>query len=318
MKYYRLLGILLLLENHPVLTAKEIAAHFEVSIRTVYRDLEVLSEAGYGIVTESGKGGGISLQYNKRVRVSAMDEHELIKLVRQFALKSDDASYENIGLKIRSQLPPEAQLVYDRLIAVTLVDNTYWSGKASTVEAYVLSIQEAILKNRKLIIDYTSGSGFTNDRIIWPLGIVKKAQQQYLVAYCEKRMENRTFNVDKISRLTISDETYEPLPSFDLKAFWMNQSREYKAPMTRPVTEGHSDAHYPVTLRVNDAGLDRLKGFRMIQMEDDHQITLDFISENIAFNHLILMSEMIRVMRPEALIQKFRQRASQILEQYGL
>jgi len=98
----------------------------------------------------------------------------------------------------------------------------------------------------------------------------------------------------------------------------MNQSREYKAPMTRPVTEGHSDAHYPVTLRVNDAGLDRLKGFRMIQMEDDHQITLDFISENIAFNHLILMSDMIRVMRPEALIQKFRQRASQILEQYGL
>ncbi len=190
MKHYRLLGILLLLENHPVLTAKEIAAHFEVSIRTVYRDLEVLSEAGYGIVTESGKGGGISLQYNKRVRVSAMDEHELIKLVRQFALKSDDASYENIGLKIRSQLPPEAQLVYDRLIAVTL--------------------------------------------------------------------------------------------------------------------------------RVNDAGLDRLKGFRMIQMEDDHQITLDFISENIAFNHLILMSEMIRVIRPEALIQKFRQRASQILEQYGL
>lgn len=317
MKHYRLLGILLLLENYPVLTAKEIATHFEVSVRTIYRDLEVLSEAGYGIVTESGKGGGISLQYNKRVRVSAMDEHELIKLIRQFALKSGDVSYENIGLKIRSQLPPEAQMVYDRLMSVTLVDNTYWSGRTSTVEAYVLSIQDAILQNHKLIIDYTSGSGFTNNRIIWPLGIVKKAQQQYLVAYCEKRKENRTFNVDKISRLMISDETYEPLVQFDLKTYWMKQSSVYKAPMTRPVVEGHSDAHYPVTLRVNEAGLDRLKGFKMIQMEDDYQVTLDFISENIAYNHLMLMSEMIHVIHPEELIQKFRQKALHLLEQYG-
>jgi len=183
-KHYRLLGILLLLENNPVMTAKAISEHFEVSVRTIYRDLDVLSEAGYSIVTESGKGGGISLQYNKRLRLSAMDKSELLKVVEHFAIfdKNDQLS-ENLALKIRGQLPDDARLVFDRMREASLVDKSNWYGISNDREQFLSLIQESIINELKVIMDYKSGTGYTADRIVWPLGIVKKVGQNYLVGY---------------------------------------------------------------------------------------------------------------------------------------
>ena len=114
MKMYRLMGILLMLENTSILTAKELAEHFEVSIRTIYRDLDTLSQAGFSIVTESGHGGGISLMNSKRIQLKTMDENEILSLVQKVIVKdSKDAISENIALKIRGQLTEASQKKFD-------------------------------------------------------------------------------------------------------------------------------------------------------------------------------------------------------------
>lgn len=320
MKLYRLMGILLLLENHPVMTASEIAKHFEVSVRTIYRDIDVLSEAGYSIVTESGKGGGISLMYSKRLRLSAMDERELIKVARQFATKeSDDVLSQNIALKIRSQLPGEAQVIFDQLTQATIVDPVSWYGKVSNVEEVLLVIQEAIIHSKKVLMDYTSGRGFVPDRLVKPMGIVKKNHVTYLVGYCEKRLEYRTFNLDKISKIQLTSETFEVDKTFDLKNYWSQTTTQYPSVQRspRPVqSDVNENAHYPVRLRCTEQTTAILGGFKQLELTDEGHYTYDFISEDIALSQLFNLGDKIVVLSPQSLIDAITKKASHILEQY--
>jgi len=329
MKHYRLLGILLLLENNHVMTAKALATHFEVSIRTIYRDLDVLSEAGYGIVTESGKGGGISLMYSKRLRLSAMDEHELIQLARQFAFRdSGDQLSENISLKIRSQLPPEAKDVFDHLTRSTLVDRVSWYGKVSCLEESLSKIQQGILHKKKLIIDYTSTGGFSADRVIWPLGVVKKANLSYLVAYCERRGEHRVFNIDKLSKLVLSEEDFLEDDGFNLKTFWEKTTGNYRfqasKPAVRPIsdtsniTDGSNDneGRYPVSIKCDEAYLIHLNGYKLLEMTSDGRYTYDMISEGIAISQLFNQGDRIIVLEPKTLVEAIYKKAQHILSQY--
>ena len=333
MKHYRLLGILLMLENNHVMTAKALATHFEVSVRTIYRDLDVLSEAGYGIVTESGKGGGISLMYSKRLRLSAMDEHELIQLARQFAFRdAEDQHAENISLKIRSQLPPEAQNVFDHLTRSTLVDRVSWYGKVSCLEERLLTIQQGILHKKKLIIDYTSSGGFSADRIIWPLGIVKKANLSYLVGYCERRRERRVFNIDKISKLVLSEESYPEDDTFNLKVFWENTTGNYRLQTAKPevrvnlvTSENTSDkssyvsvvsARYPVTIKCNEAYLTHFNGYKLLEMTSDGYYTYDMIAESIAISQLFNHGDQIVILSPSPLVEAIINKAKHIVSHY--
>jgi predicted DNA-binding transcriptional regulator YafY len=329
MKHYRLLGILLLLENNHVMTAKALATHFEVSIRTIYRDLDVLSEAGYGIITESGKGGGISLMYSKRLRLSAMDEHELIQLARQFAFRdSDDQLSENISLKIRSQLPPEAQNVFDHLTRSTLVDRVSWYGKVSCLEESLSTIQQGILHKKKLIIDYTSAGGFSTDRVIRPLGVVKKANLSYLVAYCERRGEHRVFNIDKISKLELSDEDFLEDDGFNLKSFWEMTTGNYRFQASKPAVRPISDAYaiadssneskgrYPVSIKCDEAYLIHLSGYKLLEMNSEGRYTFDMISETIAISQLFNHGDQVVVLEPKALVEAILDKARHIISHY--
>ncbi len=329
MKHYRLLGILLLLENNHVMTAKALATHFEVSIRTIYRDLDVLSEAGYGIVTESGKGGGISLMYSKRLRLSAMDEHELIQLARQFAFRdTDDQLSENISLKIRSQLPPEAQDVFDHLTRSTLVDRVSWYGKVSCLEESLSTIQQGILHKKKLIIDYTSAGGFSADRVIWPLGVVKKANSSYLVAFCERRGEHRVFNIDKISKLVLSVDTYPEDECFNLKTFWEMTTGNYRfqasKPAVRPISDtsnmsdgsNENEGRYPVSIKCDEAYLIHLNGYKLLEMNNDGRYTYDMISEAIAISQLFNHGDQVVVLEPKTLVEAMLKKAHHIVSHY--
>ncbi|MDH8677963.1 WYL domain-containing protein [Fusibacter bizertensis] len=322
MKHYRLMGILLLLENNAVMTASQLAEHFEVSVRTIYRDIDVLSEAGYGIVTESGKGGGISLMYSKRLRLSAMDEKELFQVAQKFATKDpDDLHAQNIALKIRSQLPKEAQVVFDKLTESTLIDHSNWQGKILNNDEVEFLIQEGIIKSLKIVIDYTSGTGFSTNRIVWPLGIVRKINQAYLVAFCEKRKEIRTFKIDKISRIDLSQTSYTFEGTFDLKKYWGdatgNYSKNNSLP-TKPRVVSDGEPHYPVKLRCAETSLIHLSGFKLLEICADGSFVFDYISRDIALSQIFGIGEQIIVISPSELREDIIKKAKYILEHYSM
>lgn len=316
MKHYRLLGILLMLENHPVLTAKTLADHFEVSVRTIYRDLDCLSEAGYSIVTESGKGGGVQLSHVKRLRVNGMDENELIRLIDKLALyDAKDPIDHNLLLKIRSQLPPESQEVLDKLLSRFLVDSKSWFGVAHEDSQLLIRVQKAILNNQKIQFDYSDAKQSFSRRCVHPQGIVKKAGVFYLVGFCELRAELRTFKLMQIKNCDLMPETFSPVDAFDLKAYWRNSIGSFRpssAPQS-PVITPAEVLKYPVKFKSKNNPQQLLLGFKVHRLSDDLYIC-DLISESVAKSQLLRIADQVTVLSPESLKLSFIEKAKAILD----
>lgn len=319
MKLYRLMGILLLLENYKKMTAQDLAEHFEISVRTIYRDLDTLSEAGFSLVSESGHGGGISLLDASRLQISAMNENELIKIAQKFSISHcSDTLDENIALKIRSQLSSQAKSAFDKIACTTLIDPTNWYGNdASTNQEYHLStIQKAIVNNFCISLDYDSNTNSTLGRKIHPLGVCKKNNHWYLVGFCEIRNDYRIFKLSRISALALLEDKYSPHQDFDLNAFWISSTKEFS--QVKDVKNSKSplnDQMYIVEIRCKTSQLKALHGFDLMNYKGD-VYEVNMISEQIAFSQL-LMLEGLTVVSPESLINRMILHAHNILKKYS-
>lgn len=316
MKMYRLMGILLMLENTSILTAKELADHFEVSIRTIYRDLDTLSQAGFSIVTESGHGGGISLMNSKGIQLKAMDENEILSLVQKIIVKdSKDVISENIALKIRGQLTEASQKTFDILKKTTIVDHTAWDGKDHSVEDKRILIQKAILGQLKMKVDYEGNQGLTIDRIIHPLGLAQKNQHWYLVAYCEMRRDYRVFKLTKMTTLKLCDTDFKMPPYFDLEAFWNESIKRYTGQESKKTKDAEKEIRekgYPVEIECDQNQLRYLDAFELI-VTSEKAHTFNLISEDIAMSQLFLHCDEITITSPDALKNRIRRKAEMIL-----
>lgn len=313
MKLYRLMGILLLLENHDKMTAQILADHFEVSIRTIYRDLEILSEAGFTLVTESGPGGGISLLDAKRPQLSAMDEAELIRIAQKFSCGPSDLLTENLALKIRSQLSPDSQKTFDLLQKSTLIDPHNWTGKLISCDDALLSIQKAIIAHRILIINYQSNTRITLERRIHPLGLCQKNNQWYFVGFCELEKEYRTFKLSNIIELNLSDEHFSPHDTFDLNTFWAESTQNYRQKIHR-LPNPSLPQDYLIKIQCPESALSKLSAFTLISRRDNIYV-FDMISESIAFTQLVLLDD-ITLIEPQSLINRFILHGQKILKKY--
>lgn len=311
------MGILLLLENHDKMTARSLAEHFEVSVRTIYRDIEVLSEAGYSIFCESGRDGGISLLDSQRIQISAMDEKELIKLSQKFALNSNtDILDKNIALKIRSQLSDSSKDIFDTIQNTTLIDNTSWYGYTSLDNTYMELLQKAIIEKLCLYIDYSSFKESTLDRKIHPLGLCKKNNKWYLVAFCEVRNDYRVFRLSRIQNPILTEEHYTSHSNFDIKSFWENSIKNFNESSTQkyvtsPVSK---EPLYLVKLELSKPKLSILSGFDLLSF-NENIYEVDMISEDIAFSQLTLNND-VTILSPQSLIDKITSHAENILKKY--
>lgn len=317
MKIYRLMGILLLLEKNEKLTAKYLAEHFEVSIRTIYRDLDILSESGYPIVTESGRDGGISILGSNIPKISALDENELIKLAQKFALNSKtDILDKNITLKIREQLCESSREIFDTIQNTTLIDNSSWYGKDLINDNYLEVIQKAIIQNTCILIDYESPKEITFDRKLHPLGLCKKSNKWYLIAFCESRNDYRIFKISRIKNIAISDQKYEPHINFNISTFWENSLENFNETSTKQYiySQTNDDPLYVVQLKLASPKLNILSGFDLLGFSKDIY-EVDMISESIAFSQIIANSD-ITVIYPQKLVDKIISHAENILKKY--
>lgn len=325
MKLYRLIGIMLLLESKKQLTAKTLAERFEVSIRTIYRDIEVLSQAGIPIVTESGPGGGISLMADYQFNLATLDQNEVSSMIKtlvgQELYQYTDEVSSNLSLKVRNTLPIEAQVEYDRLMQSIKIDATTWFGNELVVtddRQYINIIQESILKKHRLVFDYASYERITLDRLVRPYGLVKKAQAWYLVGYCEVTQEIRIFNLKRIKNLELDGQIFIIPNDFDLNTFWQQALHNFAK--TVSIKENNNaniqKAKYPITLKcgVHQRGL--LDGFNIIREEQLGElllITVDLISIQIAMQQLLMDLDSIKIIHPESFKEAVLNKTNKIL-----
>lgn len=202
MQMNRLFEIVYILFNKKAITARELSEHFEVSQRTIYRDIETLCQAGIPIYTTKGKGGGIRILpefiFNKSVLSDGEQTEILSALQGLTALNVPDV--DPILTKLATLFNKNNTSWID-------VDFSHWSSDDQEREKFQM-LKEAILEGKVIAFDYYSSYGEKVRRSVEPLKLVFKGQSWYLYGFCRLKNDYRMFKVTRIRDLVSSTEGF--------------------------------------------------------------------------------------------------------------
>jgi predicted DNA-binding transcriptional regulator YafY len=233
----RLLSILLLLQSRQTATARELATQLGVSMRTVYRDIDVLADIGIPVYAETGRAGGYRLVDGYRTTLTGLTAQESLALF----LIGLPAPAASLGLteparaaeaKVLAALGPGSREQAKRLRDRFLLDLPAWYDDAETPPA-LPDLAAAVLENRRVRVRYWRWTEPREvRRLLEPHGLVVKNGTWYLAAADRTRTRTRTpplrtYRVSNILDLTPLDETFERSSSFDLAAFWREQLADF-------------------------------------------------------------------------------------------
>ena len=208
MKIDRLLAIILILLTRKKITASELAAYFEVSVRTIYRDIESLSMTGIPVYAEQGKGGGISLVNDFRLekRFFLKSElYDLIAAVQEIPKITGDVNLENAVEKIRllSGAGGEDKTA-DSVVACD------FSGSLRTDEKDVMArLSGAVREQRQVEFSYCTNENNNLVRRVEPLRLIFLHRSWYLQAWCLLREDYRMFKIARINDLRVLTESFD-------------------------------------------------------------------------------------------------------------
>ncbi|MEN8650768.1 YafY family protein [Streptomyces sp. 21So2-11] len=223
MKSDRMLSILLLLQTRGLVPAADLAERLEVSVRTIYRDVESLSASGVPVYAERGRHGGIALLPGFRTDVTGLTSNEsraLFVLAAQgvHAALGLDAALGSAMRKVLVALPephrPAAELTSRRI----LIDPVRWlSGPQPAVD--LAQLHAAVFTDRRLLLRYRhSGADEVRTYTVDPYGLVVKAGVWYLVADHESLP--RLFRADRVREATLTDAAAERRAGLELADVW--------------------------------------------------------------------------------------------------
>lgn len=203
MQINRLFEIIYILLERKTVTAKELAKKFEVSTRTIYRDIEILSSANIPVYANKGKGGGIGLLNNYVLDKSILSEEEQNQIL--FALQS----MEKISSQDEKSILDKMSSIFNKSRLDWIdVDFSDWGTNREQDKDFNL-IKIAILKQKLMEFIYYSSYGDEKTRQVEPLQIYFKDKAWYLKAYCRLKQDYRLFKISRIKDINILDETFE-------------------------------------------------------------------------------------------------------------
>lgn len=203
MQTQRLFEILYLLLQKRKTTAKELADHFEVSVRTIYRDLDVLTLAGIPLYTTKGKHGGIFLMEDYILNKGILSDEEQQKILS--ALRSQQIADKEDVSELLTKLSGVFQKPDTPWIAIDFSD---WSSTEEDQQTFSL-LKESILSHRVLCFQYHDSYGAGKERTVEPLQLLFKGQAWYLVAYCKTKKAQRTFKIKRMRKLVLLHDRFE-------------------------------------------------------------------------------------------------------------
>jgi len=228
----RLMAMVVHLQGRRLVRAEDIAAHFEISVRTVYRDIVALGEAGIPIMGEAGVGYGLAKGYHLPPVMFTAEEASALfmggKLVDYLTDASLRKQMESALLKIRSVLPRDRQDYLDRLERSTaVVARGHALAPIPRLSSHALiPIQRSLAERRVLAIEYHGAQRReVTMREVEPLGLVYYSDNWHLIAYCRLRRDVRDFRTDRICRIESRGEVFSGHAEFSLKRYLETAAR---------------------------------------------------------------------------------------------
>jgi predicted DNA-binding transcriptional regulator YafY len=216
----RLLALIIFLQSRRVVTAEQMAEHFELSVRTIYRDLAALGQIGVPIMAEAGVGYSLMRGYHlPPVNFTTEEASALVTgglLVEQFTDAAVKAQMHSALMKVRAILPRDHQ---ERVARLERGMATAANVKAP-VQADLSILQQALANRRVLRFNYqAAGRTGTTERIVEPCGLLHYLERWHLIAWCRSARDYRDFRTDRMSGVTAPGETFNPREDFSLAQY---------------------------------------------------------------------------------------------------
>lgn len=212
LKIDRLVSILVVLLRKEKVQAKELAEKFDVSVRTILRDVEALNLAGIPIVTCQGASGGIGIAEGYRLDKSVLNGDDMAAIIT--TLKGIDGAltgkrHEILMEKLKNTLPLRQLEILDTKLKQFIIDLSPWYEDTNTKKKLAI-VRKAIEETLELEFSYADSEGKKTQRSVEPYSLILKAQKWYLFAWCHLRKDFRNFKVSRISRLSIGETVFKP------------------------------------------------------------------------------------------------------------
>lgn len=296
MKNSRLFGIVHLLLNRERVTARDLAERFEVSTRTIYRDIDALSMSGIPIYTDRGLGGGIRLLDNYILDKTVISEAEKesillgLEVIKATSYRSEDT------LSKVSDLFNKEQSTY--------IEVDFSSFDCSEERQNFEMIKEGLKANNSLAINYRDSLGKLSIRQVDPLKLIFKKQRWYLVGYCHDREAYRTFRISRILNVELLASSFDrqgyDLSNYNITGHGIKNSQVIKLKL-------YAEARHRVEEEFH---------FNMIRERKDATIQLEFEAEmdEWLINYMMSFSAFLIDIEPIELKNELQNRAKKILD----
>lgn len=204
----RLFQMVYVLLDKRKMTASELADRFEVSVRTIYRDIDMLSASGIPVYMMPGKGGGVRLDERFVLSQALLTEQERRHMM--MALQGFDVSAADGGSGLLSKLGALFQRQEEGWIEIEF---TGWLAGRSVQELFE-RLKDAIWQRKQVTFTYFSGNGDSTARTVEPLKLAHKSRDWFLYGYCSLREDFRFFKLTRMKRLNITERTFvRPVPA---------------------------------------------------------------------------------------------------------
>ena len=284
----RMLGMIYLLMNKGTVTAGELAERFEVSVRTIYRDVEALSMAGIPVYARKGKNGGICLTEEfvlNKMLVSQKEQQEILAALASLKETGVGESGEILD-KLGDFFKTEAQ----NWVAIDFSD---WSGRRK--ELYE-QLREAILNRHVISFDYYGQHGEMSGRIVEPIQLLFKEYTWYVRAFCRVRQDMRLFKVMRMKRVRVLEETFVPVCDADAeRAFGIGEDErlmEESEGLVRIVLWIHGREAYRIYDRFEEEEITRLP-------DGNFRVEIDSLPDDWIYGVILSFGPSARVLEPE-------------------
>ena len=280
MKVDRLVSIIMILLDKKRIGARELADMFEVSPRTIYRDIDAINMAGIPVRSSPGVGGGFEIMPEYKIDKKVFSADDLSALLMGLSSLSGmvrGSEPVHALAKVRSFIPADRAQEIELKASQIRIDLSPWTG-GGNIQPCLELIRSALEENRLLTFEYIAHHGNKTTRIIEPYQLVLKGSHWYLQGYCRKRNDFRLFRLSRMSNLQMTEKIFIP--------------REYQKPRL-DFDDVLETMQTKIKLRVHKSVMDRVLDFCTYEdfsPDGDWHFIVDFPFIDNEYHYDILLS----------------------------
>lgn len=293
----RLFEIVYILIQKKKVTAKELANRFEVSTRTIYRDIEILSRANIPVYATKGKDGGIGILDEYVLNKTILTEEEQNQIL--FALQG---MKKVAGQDERDTLRKLSRLFNKKVDDWIRIDFSNW-GKDNEKEKRFNMIKTAILNKNQIEFVYYNSNGEKSQRTVESLQVWFKDKSWYLIAYCKMKQDYRIFKIARIKEIKILEE------HFKRELQQENKKEEYKFKTVTLELEISKKMAYRVYDEFEDSEINKKDDGSFI-------INVEYPENEWVYGYILSFGEYVKVLSPERVKRTIKDKIEKILKNY--